>query len=90
MAGDGRGDGLNAGSTGLGAGVVAAGVGSAGVRDGLVVGDGVAACGLAGVVVVSVVTAGGTGSMTIGRPPLPLTPGGTDPGAEGWGMTPVR
>jgi hypothetical protein len=90
MAGDSRGDGVNAGSTEAGGGAVAAGVGGAGVGNGVVVSEGAAARGLADVVAVSVMTAGGTGSTTIGRPPLPLTPGGTDPGAKGSRMTPVR
>lgn len=35
-------------------------------------------------------TGGLASSGTVGRPPLPLVPGGTGPGADGVGMTPVR
>jgi hypothetical protein len=36
------------------------------------------------------VAASAVPSVTIGRPPLPLVPGGTGPGADGVGTTPVR
>lgn len=49
-----------------------------------------AACGVGGVRTVDATAAGGGLFVTIGRPPLPVVPGGTGPGAEGVGMAPVR
>ena len=70
---------------GLGVGAVAVGVG-----DGLLVGTGVAGGGVGRGVVVGVAGDRGPESIRMGRPPLPLVPGGTGPGAEGCGTTPVR
>jgi hypothetical protein len=81
MAGTGSGLGVGAGGV-----VVGRMVDGVGEGDGLVVGEGVTGGGVGA----GAAAAGGAGSMTIGRPPLPLVPGGTGPGAEGWGMTPVR
>jgi hypothetical protein len=51
-----------------------------------IVARGVTACGVGGVTA----AASEEAPVTISRPPLPLIPGGTGPGAEGVGTTPVR
>lgn len=56
---------------------------------GLVVG-GMAARGAGWAIAASAAGVGGAGSGATGRPPLPFVPGGTGPGAEGVGTTPVR
>ena len=73
--------------TGGGLGVGAVGVG---VDDGLLVGTDVAGGGVGRGVVVGAADDRGPESIRMGRPPLPLVPGGTGPGAEGCGTTPVR
>lgn len=80
---DGGGDGL----------VVVVGGGVIGVAGGdelVVVMGGVAARGAGCATPARATDTGGAGSVTMGRPPLPLVPGGTGPGAEGVGMRPVR
>ena len=84
VAGEG-GDGLGVLAVGVGVGavVVVAVGGELGVGAGRVVGgpDGVAGG--------SVAAIGGAGAVTTVRPPLPVVPGGTGPGAGGVGTTPV-
>ena len=80
---------LAGGVAGAGSGL---GVGAVGVAlgEGLLAGSGVAGGGVGRWVAVGAAGPCGPESMRMGRPPLPVVPGGTGPGAEGCGTTPVR
>lgn len=83
--GDGEGEGGFEGATGGGAVVID---GGAGEEDGVGVGIGANAATCAATAGPAAASWGSEG--TVERPPLPLVPGGTGPGADGVGTTPVR
>ena len=89
----GRGSGVGAVIVGVGAVVGVAGLVVVGIWGVVVaaVGGGLGlVSGVAGGVAgASAAAAGGAGAVTMERPPLPVVPGGTGPGAAGVGMTPV-
>ena len=83
--------GAGGGVVGAGDGAVVADGGTGDVDDvGVGVGASAATCAASFPAAAGGAAGGWAPSGTVGRPPLPLVPGGTGPGADGIGMTPVR